>query len=127
VTHSIGWWTLAFWSFGSLFWAEVPACRRCRGRMIRRRWIGVAVDLVVAAIGVSIGLAIFRAYAKLAQKWLILPVALACYLPVWLWETFVPKPIALTAYADTVDYEFRDADYAREFAELNGASPEDEA
>ena len=32
---------------------------------------------------------------------------------------YLPAPIDLTAYSDTVDYEFRDADYAQEFAELN--------
>jgi hypothetical protein len=30
-----------------------------------------------------------------------------------------PPPVDLTAYFDTVLYEFRDQEYAEEFAELN--------
>jgi len=39
--------------------------------------------------------------------------------PFFLWETLFPPAIELTAYSDTVDYEFRDESYAFAFGVLN--------
>jgi hypothetical protein len=39
--------------------------------------------------------------------------------PYFLWETLFPRPVDLTAFAETVDYEFLDESYALEFAALN--------
>jgi hypothetical protein len=127
VTHAIGWWTLAFWSFGPRFSIDVPACQPCCGRMRRQRWIRLAVNTAFILIGVGIGFSLFRGYRGPLKKWLILPVALVCLLPVMVWETLFPRPIDLTAYSTTVDYEFRDMVYAQEFAALNGIALEAES
>ncbi len=119
-TNAIGWWTLVFWSFGPRFSVNVPACRPCRGRMRRQRWVRLAAGAVFTLIGVGVGSYLLRWYRGPLKKWLILPIALVGLLPFFLWETFFPRPIDLTAYSTTVDYEFADADYAREFAALNG-------
>ena len=55
------------------------------------------------------------------RKWLVVGAVIAVLVPWFLWETFFPPPIDLTAYSDTVDYEFRDRIYAEEFAALNNA------
>jgi len=55
------------------------------------------------------------------KPWLALGIALVCMLPCFSWEVFSPRPIDLTAFRETVDYEFRDARYAEEFAALNQA------
>jgi hypothetical protein len=39
--------------------------------------------------------------------------------PQFIFEVFFAKPFDLTAYADSVDYEFTSKDYAVEFAALN--------
>ncbi|MBL8794316.1 MAG: hypothetical protein JNM56_10460 [Planctomycetia bacterium] len=39
--------------------------------------------------------------------------------PWFLWQLFFPPPLDLTVYTDTVDYEFKDEEYAAEFAALN--------
>ena len=62
-----------------------------------------------------------RNYRGPLKKWLAMGLALACLAPVFLWEALRPAAIDLTAYADSVDYEFRDADYAHEFAALDNA------
>lgn len=41
-------------------------------------------------------------------------------LPWVVWQTFMPAVVDLTAYDDTIDYEFRDRAYANEFLQLNG-------
>ena len=40
-------------------------------------------------------------------------------LPLVAWEIFFPPAFDITAYKESVDYEFRDRDYAHDFAELN--------
>jgi hypothetical protein len=124
-TNAIGWWTLAFWSFGRRFTVEVPACEPCRNRMRRQRWVQFTVDAIVIVIGVSAAMSLLQSYHGPFKKWLILGIALLCLLPVVLWETFFPRPFDMTAFTDTVDYEFRDAAYAQEFALLNEPTAED--
>lgn len=53
------------------------------------------------------------------RKWVAVLLILICLLPYVLWETFWPPSIDITAFSNSVDYEFRDAEYAYEFAELN--------
>lgn len=58
--------------------------------------------------------------ARPLRKWVAMALMLVCLCPYFLWEVFFPPSIDITAYSESVDYEFRDADYAYEFAELNG-------
>jgi hypothetical protein len=118
-TNAIGWWTLAFWSFGRRFTVEVPACEPCRARMRRQRWLQLAVNAVVIAAGVVVAGSLLQWYQGPLKRWLMLGVVLVCLLPVLVWETFFPRPFDMTAYSVTVDYEFRDPDCAAEFASLN--------
>tara|TARA_R110002073_G_scaffold36582_10_gene106513 strand:- start:4467 stop:4736 length:270 start_codon:yes stop_codon:yes gene_type:complete len=58
--------------------------------------------------------------ARSLRKWVAMGLILVCLAPYFFWETFYPPAIDITAYTDSVDYEFRDADFAYEFASLNG-------
>jgi hypothetical protein len=118
-TNAIGWWTLAVWSFGARFTVEVPACEPCRARMRRQRWVQLAVNLAVIAAGFGVAGALLRWYEGPLKRWLMLGIVLVCLLPVMLWEELFPRPFDMTAYSGTVDYEFRDTDYATDFAALN--------
>jgi hypothetical protein len=118
-TNAIGWWTVALWTFGRRFTAEVPACEPCLARMRRQRWVQLAVNVVAIVIGVTVAGALLQWYEGPLKRWLMMGVALVCLLPVFVWEELVPRPFDLTAYSNTVDYEFRDSDYAIEFALLN--------
>jgi len=124
-TNAIGWWTLAFWSFGQRFTVEVPACEPCCGRMRRQRWVQLAVNAAVAVAGVAVAMSLLQWYRGPFKRWLVLGIALVCLLPVILWETFFPRPFDMTAFSDTMDYEFRDSAYAEEFAALNDLTAED--
>ena len=68
---------------------------------------------------------VFAAFRGPLKKWLAMGVALACLIPWFAWETFSPRPIDLTAYSDTVDYEFRDEEYADEYGACRQYLPEE--
>jgi hypothetical protein len=46
-------------------------------------------------------------------------LALLAFLPLLVWEHVFPPALDMTAYSETVDYDFRDAAYAEEFQKLN--------
>ncbi|MCC9658827.1 hypothetical protein [Rhodopirellula halodulae] len=57
--------------------------------------------------------------ARPFKKWTSMILTIVCLAPYFLWETIWPPAIDITAYKDSVDYEFRDMDYALDFAALN--------
>ncbi len=119
-THSIGWWTILFWTHGARFSVNVPTCEPCRGKMIRQRWVRLAVEAIFVAVGVSVAVYVLGGSLRgPLKRWLALLIVLLCMLPWFVWELVFPRPIDLTAYAHSVNFEFRDEDYAEEFAELN--------
>src|SRR5439155_11209867 len=118
-TNAIGWWTITLWWFGPRFCVDVPACDGCRHTMRQQRWIRHVITWGLGIIGVVVAVSLLQWYRGPFKRWLALGVALTCMSPWFLWETVFPPVVDLTAYADTVDYEFQNADYAREFAALN--------
>jgi hypothetical protein len=118
-THAIGWWTIALWVHGARFSVDVPACEACRRQMVRQRWLRLFVCGVFVVVGLGVALYVLGSFRGPLHRWLAMGIALLCLLPWIAWEIVSPPPIDLTAYSDTVDYEFRDEDYAQEFAMLN--------
>jgi hypothetical protein len=118
-TNAIGWWTIALWAFGPRFCVDVPACDGCRHKMLRQRWTRRIITWGSAFVGVAVAMAVLQRHNGPLKRWLALGIALACMSPWFLWEMIFPPPIDLTAYKKNVDYEFRDAAYAQEFASLN--------
>jgi hypothetical protein len=51
-----------------------------------------------------------------------LAITTPCIIAVVVWEKTHPPAFNITVVGDTVDFEFLDPDYAREFAALNRAS-----
>jgi hypothetical protein len=118
-TNAIGWWTIALWAFGRRFCVDVPVCDSCRRQMLTQKRVRRIVTWGLVIVGVVVAGYLLAAYRGPFKRWLALGIALVCLLPMILWETFVPPPIDLTAFSDTVDYEFRNTEYAAEFASLN--------
>ena len=75
--------------------------------------------LLFVVAGVVLAFWLLASYKGFGRKWLAAAITLIFCTPYFLWEVFWPRPADITAYSDTVDYEFRDPDYAAEFAELN--------
>jgi hypothetical protein len=118
-TNAIGWWTIAFWTFGRRFSVDVPACETCRRRMLWQRWLRRIVCGIFIAAGSGLAIHLLGSPRGPLKRWPAMGVALACLLPYFAWETLSPRPIDLTAHSDTVDYELRDEEYADEFLALN--------
>lgn len=118
-TNAIGWGTLVFWHPGRRFSVAVPACELCRRRLVRRRWSRRVLEWSIGLMGVAAAFYLLGSYRGPFKRWLALGIALGCLLPWFIWQSLFPPPIDLTAYSDTVQYEFRDADYADEFVSLN--------
>jgi hypothetical protein len=56
---------------------------------------------------------------RMLRRWAGTAFALLCLLPYFCWEAIFPPRFDVTAYSESVDYEFADSRYAEEFAELN--------
>ena len=87
--------------------------------MLRQKWIRRIVTWGFMAIGVAVAAYLLAGYRDPFKRWLASGIALLCLLPLIVWETIIPPPVELTAFSDTTDHEFRNADYAAEFASLN--------
>jgi hypothetical protein len=124
-TNAIGWWTIAFWVHGARFSVDVPSCEPCRRQMIRQKWLRRTVGGLFVVIGLCVAMSTLGSIRGPFNRWLAMGIALLCMIPYFAWEILLPRPIDLTAYSDTVDYEFRDEEYAMEFASLNQQTIED--
>jgi hypothetical protein len=122
-THAIGWWTIFMQSTGPRFCVEIPACSPCRGRLRRGALVRLIVEWALILFGV--GLATWAHGWQPAGwgKWAIVGLGLSALVPVLVWNQFMPPLLDLTAYSKTVDYDFRDADYAEKFRKLNEDAP----
>lgn len=61
------------------------------------------------------------------RKWIVMGVTLVLLVPFLIWQATHPPVVDITAYSDRIEYEFVDREYASAFAELNGATIDDEA
>jgi hypothetical protein len=120
ITGSIGPWTWLLWHFGTPFTVKAPACTVCGWRLqvLRLTSLLVTIGACVVAIVVVWPMVSDRV-PRAARKWIVMGIALISLSPYFLYHTFFPPPFDITAYGDSVDYEFRNADLACEFAELN--------
>lgn len=94
-----------------------------RGQKWRRR----IITWGFAAIGVAVAAYLLAEHHGPFKRWIALGIAMLCLSPLIVWEVLFPPPVDLTAYSNTVDYEFRDADYAAEFASLNNGKMEEDS
>lgn len=56
---------------------------------------------------------------RIVAKYLVVVLFLVCLIPYFVWKTYRPPAFDITAGEKSVDYEFRSAAYAIEFANLN--------
>lgn len=119
-THTIGWWTWVLWMIGRGFTTRVPACAGCSWRIRFQRVGGLLLTLAVAVAFLFFVWPYLEDFiARPIRRWVSMGLILVCLAPYIFWEMFFPPSIDITAYSKSVDYEFRDPDYAYEFAALN--------
>jgi hypothetical protein len=120
ITGSIGWWTWLFWWWGKPFIVKAPACTGCAWKLHGLRMLSLVVT--VAIIAAALWLVwpnIKDGIPRGLQRWAMLALALLCLLPQIIFEVFYARPFDITAFSDSVDYEFTSIDYAIEFATYN--------
>jgi hypothetical protein len=120
-TRAIGWWTWVFGESGKRFAVQVPACAGCGRRLTSRRRRDMVLIFLFGFAGVGVGDYLFGTMPYLARSWLVWGIFLVGLVSYAVWYVVFPPPFGLTAFSDSVNYEFRDRDYAEEFAALNGA------
>ena len=120
----ITWWSLAsflaplFALFTNTERVEAPACTACAKAMGRVRTGRGALGWVLIAIVFAL------AFTFGVKKWVLVTGVLLAIVPEILLDVFVPQSFDTTVFREHVDYEFRDAEFAAEFAELNGGEVE---
>lgn len=120
ITGSIGWWTWLFWWWGKPFIAKAPSCAGCAWKLHGLRFISLAVTIVITVAAFWLIWPHFKeAVPRGIRKWAMMGLALVCLLPQIIFEVLFAKPFDITAYAESVDYEFTSKDYAVDFAMLN--------
>ncbi len=109
------------WFLRRPFRCAAPFCPPCRSDALRQRRIRLlALVAVVVAAAVVLGPWIKsfgwnRQWTRLLQ----LGSLAAIVLPIGMWWAIRPPVFDITVTRDGIDYEFRDADYARDFAAAN--------
>ena len=120
ITGTLGWWTWLLWWWGKPFVVKAPACSGCAWKLHAWRFISLAVTIVITVAAIWLIWPYFRdAVPDGLRRWFMMGLALVCLLPQIIFEVLFARPFDLTAYADSVDYEFTSKDYAVEFATLN--------
>lgn len=112
------------WSRGVKAGGAVPACTGCdsivQREWTRNRWIerffnvpvAIAIGIIVIALNIS------------HAKWVAVAIFLLTVLPFVIWRILHPLPFDLTIRRSGVAFEFQNEQFAREFADLNGAKVE---
>ncbi len=108
------------WTFGRPFVVTAPACRRCSWLLHLRRLISLLLTVVLLYLAFWHLWPLVKDHVGVVgHRWVMLLLGFACLAPLLFFELFFPHPFNITAFSDTVDYEFSDAEMAYEFAELN--------
>lgn len=124
-TNSIGWWTVLTWFHGSRFSVRIPACKSCAIRLQLRRWGALAVFMILSVLVLFVIAPLISPHvAGPMRRWVLMIGLLLCLSPFFVWEFLFPPAFDMTAYSKTVDYEFKNEDYALKFETLNEEEPE---
>jgi hypothetical protein len=119
LTFSIGWHTIIHPSIpGAPFKVRAPIKKEHRWKFLCERYGRVAITFVLAILGVWLVFPHLKNsghWGRWAGMWLVLLLLL----PYILLSAAFPPKFDITAYKDSVVYEFLSPIYAREFAEVN--------
>lgn len=120
VTGTLGWWTWVAWWWGMPFKAKAPACAGCSWRQLFLRLLSLVVTIATVVVAFWWIWPLFKeAVPAGLRRWAMMGLAIVCLLPQILFEVFFARPFDVTAYSESVDYEFTSSDYAIEFALWN--------
>ncbi len=120
ITGTIGWWTWTLWWFGKPFLVKAPTCACCAWKLHGRGVLSMLVTIgILIAVFYFLWPQLSGSVSRGLRKWAMMALALVCLVPQFLVEAMFARPFDVTAFANSVDYEFTSKDYAIEFAMLN--------
>lgn len=117
ISNALGVWALS----GPRRRVRFPACRRCAWRVRLGRLGATGIFLAICVVALGIQRKFFPGLSGMTAKAVGAGIAVAIGVPLLLWQIFRAAPVDMTRFGDSLIYEFRDPDYAREFARRNGA------
>jgi hypothetical protein len=102
------------------FMAKAPICRRCKDRIyLRQLGVLLATFGIVALIYWLFQPLFLLINSPTLRRLVTMGTLLVCIAPVWVWEVLRPAAFDVSTTDGAVDYEFRDAEVAIEFAFAN--------
>ena len=119
-TTSIGWWVALLIPFGRKIRVRVPVCRSCWPSVLRQRWFRRLGFWLFAVFGIFAALYLRGGAASFFESYVAVGIVGGCMIPWFIWTVVSPPVFDMTARAKTIEYEFRNADYAEAFAQANG-------
>ena len=109
------------------FSVRVPCCSACGLRLQLWRAWDFCRTLIIAGACFAFGMIyLLPRLEGWATGLIVLGLCGVGFLAVFLWNRFFPPAFQVDVHETHVEYEFREAALAQEFAELNGARPADE-
>ena len=106
--------------FGLPYIVTAPVCRRCGWRIQGRRILSVVITIIaVILVAMYLWPMVSDHVPRASRRWVGFAMTIVCLTPLLCYEMFSPPPLGLTAFARSVDYEFRDVKAAYVFAEMN--------
>lgn len=112
---------------GILFWfvigkkatVEVPCCQGCGLRMRVQRWGSGLATLILVAVGAFLLFPMLQHLGPPGRRIAMIVIGLLCISPVAFWEIFWPPAVDISSTKKSISYEFKIADDANAFADLN--------
>ncbi len=98
---------------------KVPICRKCKKGFLLQRWSREIILIIIALVVVFFVSPYFGEWSSLSKKLAVGGIALVAIIPIIIVEFIWPRVFSTTAWANSVEYEFAERDYALEFYKLN--------
>jgi hypothetical protein len=100
---------------------QAPACPPCRDAAVWQRRVRFGALIIMIAVAIAFVRPWVKSWglSRGSTRLLTLAISIVPLVPWILWLVVRPPPIDLTVHRDTVEYEFADAAYAKEFAQRN--------
>ncbi|MHC4605899.1 MAG: hypothetical protein ACYTAF_03075 [Planctomycetota bacterium] len=112
--------------FSRLKKVRVPCCRECSWKIRMRRLVGIAALLFCIALAVTLAQFLPDEWPGLVRHLALAGIMLGLLLLYFIWHVACPPAVGMQLSRKTTTYEFRNRQYAEEFAAANKAQIDDD-
>lgn len=120
MTDTVDSWKWLLWWWCKPIIVKAPSCSGCAWKLHALRSVSLGVTLATAgAVCWFLWPHLKDIVPRRIRTWVMLAIVFACLLPQTIFQMFFAMPFDVTAFTDSVDYEFTSEDYAFEFMKLN--------